>query len=131
METSTKDFLASVLFEIATVAAQGAAYETWTDSFCRKKVSEAWTDSSAPMRKKWNRTISVKNLSDMTQEDLISLGFRSFNGKVTLVPLWAFNYIADGENLISINGKITTKGKDEIDLDVRFGCLAYGFLTKE
>ena len=41
-----------------------------------------------------------------------------------------FNELADGVKLESINGDIYTKGLDYIDLDVRFGCLAFG-LTQE
>jgi len=41
-----------------------------------------------------------------------------------------FNELANGVKLESINGDIYTKGLDYIDLDVRFGCLAFG-LTQE
>jgi len=49
------------------------------------------------------------------------------DGTIRLIPLWAYNYVGDGETLVSIDGSPAVKGKDEIDLDVRFGCIAYGF----
>jgi hypothetical protein len=48
-----------------------------------------------------------------------------------LIPLWAFNYIADGEVLTCIDGTTAIFGKDKVDNDVRFGCIAHGFAKAE
>lgn len=37
--------------------------------------------------------------------------------------------LADGTELISISGERVVKGRDFIDLDTRFGYLAYGIAT--
>jgi len=37
-----------------------------------------------------------------------------------------YNQLPDGTELTSINGKLKTKGIDYIDMDVRFGYIAYG-----
>ena len=41
-----------------------------------------------------------------------------------------YNELADGVKLECIDGQYYTKGSDYIDLDVRFGCIAFG-LTQE
>jgi hypothetical protein len=38
-----------------------------------------------------------------------------------------FEMVPDGAMLISIGNKAKTKGVDEIDMDTRFGCIAWGF----
>jgi hypothetical protein len=106
------------LLTIASRAAQGAAYENWSDSFARKEVAEVWA-SEGP--------ITVSDLREMSAAELDALGFSLWdeNGP-RLIPLWAWGAIKDGEPLVSISGNTKPKG-DECDLDVRGGCTAWGF----
>lgn len=130
MEQNTAEFLQSVLKEIATRASMGAAYEkNWDADFARKEVVEAWKDSAGPMRKARNRKVTVEELKAIPVDTLRQLGFGGWDDSLTLIPIWAWNYIADGETLTCINGGKATKGADDIDLDVRFGCIAHGFDT--
>lgn len=51
-------------------------------------------------------------------------------------PLWLltpdeFARVPDGATLICISGKTAVKGVDYIDLDCRFGCIAWGFLESQ
>lgn len=55
---------------------------------------------------------------------------QKWDERLWLLTQKEFNELADGVKLESINGDIYTKGLDYIDLDVRFGCLAFG-LTQE
>lgn len=130
MEQNTADFLQSVLKEIATRASMGAAYEkNWDANFARKEVVEAWKDERGHMRKARHRKVTVDELKALPVTTLRQLGFGGWEEGLTVIPLWAWNYIADGETLLCIDGKPYVKGKDAIDLDVRFGCIAFGFET--
>lgn len=130
-EMNTQDFLASVLLELASTAAQSAAYPQWTDDFSRKEVREVWSDQQAPLRKQRDRRVTVAQLREISKEQLRFLGFRTWDDSgLQLIPLWAFNYIADGEVLCCIDKAELRKGIDNIDLDVRGGCIAFGFLLQ-
>ena len=130
MDQSPGEFMQSVLKEIATRASMGAAYEkNWDADFARKEVVEAWKDTPGSMRKARHRKVTVAELEAIPVATLRSLGFGAWDEKLTVIPLWAWNYIADGETLTCIDGSQSVKGKDDIDLDVRFGCIAFGFAT--
>lgn len=130
MEMNTQQFLQHALKDIATRAAMGCAYaKNWDADFARKEVMESWRDEGTYSRKASCRKVSVAELQALPISELRSLGFGGWDEKLTLIPLWAWNYIADGETLTSISGDKAVKGEQEIDLDVRFGCIAYGFET--
>ena len=122
------DKIFSILNEIAGAAAQSAAYDQWTPDFCKKELKEVWGNLESPMRRKRNITLTVLDLQNLPKDVLLLAGFCMWDDKLLLVPLWIFNYIANGEVLTCINGRDVIKGTDNIDLDVRNGCTAYGFL---
>lgn len=68
------------------------------------------------------------NYSAATMKDLEALGFGHWSegSRLMLIPLKLYDTIPDGTILTSISGRVVTKGKDEIDLDTRFGCIAFG-----
>ena len=124
---STYNLLNRALLEIAASATMGAAYDSWSDEYCRKEVKEAWR-GVGPFRKEPRRKVTVAELQALTETELNMLGFGNWNGHIRLVPLWAFKTIADGETLISIDNTTAVVGQqDNIDTDVRGGCMAYGF----
>jgi hypothetical protein len=43
-EVSTFEFLNSILKEMGTVGASGAAYASWSDEFIREEINRVWTD---------------------------------------------------------------------------------------
>ena len=51
--------------------------------------------------------------------------------KVWLITPEQFVQLPDGTELTSIRGEKKIKGKDDIDQDIRFGYLAFGFLEKD
>lgn len=123
-ELSTADYLTAVSRRILTTAAMSAAYSHWADDFSRREVRETWDDSG---RLPWARRIQIQDLDALSDGDLQRLGFAIWEDGHWLIPLWAWNYIADGERVISISGNEAIKGSDEIDLDVRGGCIAWGW----
>ena len=46
---------------------------------------------------------------------------------IDLITVDLFNCLKSGTVLMSIRGNVVEVGKDEIDLDTRFGFLAFGF----
>lgn len=126
-ELNTVDFLSRVLLTIATNAAMGCAYPSWRDDFARSKVKEVWLDTPSPMYTSFNRRVTVAELKEVPAAQLLALGFCNWDENLVVIPLWVYNYIKDGEELVSIDDTVKIKNKDYIDLDVRFGCIACGF----
>lgn len=126
---SVYEILRSIQNEIISIACQGVAYEkSWPSDFARKEVSACWKNEEDIFRKKRDFSFTPEDLKDIDLKDLHMMGFGNW-GKdgIILIPLWAYHYIADGTELTSIMGVVAVKGEDDIDLDVRGGCIAYGF----
>lgn len=70
------------------------------------------------------------NPNDLTKEELIEVGFRLWDDETNLmlVPLYLHPYIYPNLVCESINGN--ERLISDVDLDVRFGCIAYGFYPK-
>ena len=62
----------------------------------------------------------------LTMLDLVSFGFGNWDGGLALVPGEWHDRLPNGLVLECISGEEVTVGKDYIDDDIRFGCLAYG-----
>lgn len=121
---STYAYLSRVLIVTANTAAMGAAYKTWTDEYCRKGLEDVWLDRRRPED---GRKVTVAEISELPIFDKRSLGMAAWDDGLWLIPLWMFNYIADGEEFVSIDGERVVKGVDHIDFDTRSGLIAYGF----
>jgi len=55
---------------------------------------------------------------------------QKWDERLWLLTLEEYNELADGIKLECIDGDIYTKGLDYIDIDIRFGCIAFG-LTQD
>jgi hypothetical protein len=55
---------------------------------------------------------------------------KRYDDKLWLLTSEEYKELPDGVRLLCIDNELVTKGKDYIDQDTRFGCLAFG-LTKE
>lgn len=101
----------------------GLSYEGWSDEFSYKKIKEKYTNIKEELKD------IVGDITALSLEELKELGFSKWSeeSELQLIPLWAFDLIPDGTELESISGNKAVKGKGEIDLDVRFGCIAWGF----
>lgn len=100
------------------------AYTNWSDEFCRKETKNAYNRAIDEIKK--------IDFSQITESEAEILGFRRFSSEsyLYLVPLWLYEALPDGTELISIMGDKAVKGKDYIDNDVRFGCLGYGMIIR-
>lgn len=91
-------------------------YTHWSDKFCVKEIRE--------MVSKLGNTVDV---SQLTQQQMIDLGFRYFSedSDLLLIPLWLYPFLEDDIKCIAIDGKAINE-KSKIDTDHRYGMLAFG-----
>lgn len=69
----------------------------------------------------WSEIIAMNPI------ELKNIGFKLYSKEQNsyCIPLDLYGLIPDGTTLTSIFGEKHTKGIDYIDLDTRFGCIAY------
>ena len=124
------DTLKHARTSILTTAASAAAFHgPWSDDFCIKEIKRVWNNTTSVLDKPIGEPLMAEDLREVSTDDLFSLGFGRWSGdsQLLLIPIWAWNFIADGQEVISINGETKVKGTDDIDLDHRGGYLAWGF----
>jgi len=108
------------------------ASQCWSYNWDAKLQASELKDAVSQAQLKLDR-VSVGSLSKMECQDL---GFGQWDNEsgLYLIPLWLFDFLAYGEELVSINGEKKVvgpnyrdnKSPDYIDNDVRFGCVAWG-----
>lgn len=104
--------------------AQTIYYESWDDKFCRDENKKNYGDAIDFLKK----YVDLKSLS---RDDARYLGFGPWDDDLFLIPLYLVPLIPIGIELISINGEIIIYDGTNIDLDTRFGCIAYGIRIPE
>lgn len=69
----------------------------------------------------------LQNITELPKEELEDLGFRLWDeeGELYLIPIWMIDLLPKGMELSDINGDKVLLD-DNLDLDHRFGYLAYG-----
>lgn len=101
----------------------------WSDQLCK---SEALAAKSEALDE-----IGTINLSDLSKDQLFQLGFSAWDDSgLMLIPLWLYCHLPSGLELTSIGGdkvKVSDgyskrESDSYIDNDVRYGCIAYGFI---
>ncbi len=102
-----------VLNEVACIQAYG-----WSDEFARKEVTEALT--------KFQERVGKLDVQSFTRDELFTLGFANWDGKILLIPFYLLPCIPSGTKVYDINDREHIIGKAVLHNDVRFGCLAYG-----
>lgn len=122
MTQSISEKLFAIKNSILISAAEVHQYKSWKDGFARNNIEEAFTKSADRIGK-----ITVDELRQLSKDELYQHGFGNWDGTLVLLPIWFYDFIADGEELISIMGNVTIVGKDHFDTDHRGGFLAYGF----
>lgn len=100
----------------------GITYKGWSDEIAHEQVLESYNNLKEEMAK------IIKDVTKLPVGDLLTLGFLKWDDKseIYLIPLWAYDLIPDGTELTDIFGDKHVKGTHSIDLDARFGCIAYG-----
>lgn len=126
MGKTWKDFsdYTYLLHHVVNMVAMGQEYEkNWSDEYCLKEARR--------VLKEVQDEIEWEFLLELSNQELSYLGFGRWNDKLWLIPIYLWRCVPDGTVLTSINGETKVKGKDIIDLDVRYGRLAYGIIREE
>lgn len=99
-------------------------YKIWEDDFKVEKLNEAYNEFYKSLKEN-----NIIDFNKLTKEEALELRFNLWSEEsgIYLIPLYLAPLIPIGTELTSIMGdKIIFEGMDKIDLDHRFGCLAYG-----
>lgn len=102
-----------------------ASEDYWSPTFCHKNIKDAFGKVCSQLREDidWN---------NLTEQDCRELRFGIWEKEnpLRLIPIWLHKVIPHGTKLTSISGE-EIEYKGQIDLDHRFGCLAWGIIPKE
>jgi hypothetical protein len=113
-------FSTAILSEVA----QGKAYEKhWSDDFALKVAREAL--------EKFQEKAKKVDILSLSKEELFTLGFANWKDSLLLIPLYLLPCLPKGTKVESIAGGKAVLGVDDIDNDVRAGCIAYGIPMKD
>lgn len=101
----------------------------WSDEFCLKEIRNAtekyFTDDYAK---------EVFTLENLTKERAKALRFGRWDKDeqpdLYLFPLWFVFFLPYGTKVIGIGGD-TFEYSEETDIDIRFGCVAFGVELKQ
>lgn len=127
-QTTVYEKLQIIRTSIANAAAAAVAYKhSWSYEYAMKHITQRCEAQRGalfhPMEWKLTRKEFYQELNHEQRMEF----FGNWNDSdFYLIPLWMFNYIKDGEELVSIMGGEVVKGPD-VDLDNRAGFIAYGF----
>lgn len=66
------------------------------------------------------------DFDNLTKDEAISLGFKLWKDNIMLIPLYLKPKLPIGIELVDIFDDIVKYDGNNIDNDIRFGCLAYG-----
>lgn len=116
-----KEIISSLIW-YANRVSETVQYKSWSDEFCRKEINEV-TDVFLTNIKKH---IDFENL---TRKEAYELGFCLWEegSNLCLIPLYLLPIIPIGTKLKSISGEEFIYNGKNVDNDIRFGCIAYGF----
>ena len=103
--------------------------DSWSDEFCLKDIRQA-------IEKYYSEDYvkEVFTLDNLTRERAKNLRFGRWNedeqSDLYLFPLWFVFFLPYGTKVIGIGGD-TFEYSEESDLDIRFGCVAFGVELKQ
>lgn len=122
-----KQEIVNCLTYLANYVAETIAYEdTWSPKFCHVELSGAFSRVNEELSKHLD-------WSNLTERDCKALRFGKLEegNPLRLIPIWLYKVIPIGTELTSINGEKVIFNGHNIDLDTRYGCLAYGIIPKQ
>lgn len=114
----TKKTLMSYMYEYAKVAGCYYEFKTWT----RETFEDLLNRRILAQNK-----LTLEELRQVPLDDLTDLGFGIWSNEsgLLLIPIYFVRAINQGEIVNSING--ATCKLSEVDYDVRYGLIGYGF----
>lgn len=111
---------------LANTLAESYTYP-WSDAFKAKELKNNF-DKFYESAKKLDL-----DLDKLTVDELQEMRFRKWDDEsnLWLIPLWFVPLLPVGIELTTIFGNKVTYTGDNIDLDIRFGCIAFGIVKKD
>ena len=102
--------------------------KNWSNEFCLKDIREAIEKYYSDEYVK-----EIFKIDNLTKERAKALRFCQWdeeNPDLYLFPLWFVLFLPYGTKIIGIGGD-TFEYSEEIDLDIRFGCVSFGVELKQ
>lgn len=116
---------------LANKMAQSYLYENWSDEFARKETRNAFDRFYKSLKRNSNKELI--DFDELTAEEAKELRFGKWSedSDLYLIPLYLVPLIPLGTEFKNICGdKEIFNGLDSMDLDIRFGCTAWGIEIK-
>lgn len=100
----------------------------WSEKFKAEEIKRAFDKFYESAK----NTLDL-DLNKLTIAELQEMRFMRWSEEsdLWLIPLWFVPLLPVGIELTTIFGQKVTYTGDNIDLDIRFGCIAYGIMKKE
>ena len=110
---------------IVNRAAEVIAYDNWAADFAARQIREV------PDVLRQEPELTGIQPCELTSEQCDELGFGTWSedNPMRLIPLWLFPFLADEITTTCISGSVVHR-REDMDNDVRFGCIAYGVTAK-
>lgn len=121
-----KQEIINCLTWLANRVSETTTYKSWSDEFKCKEVKKSMDKFVEELKKHID-------FSNLTEEDCRELRFKRWDEEsdIMLIPLYLVPAIPIGTTLTSISGEDVIYDGHNIDLDIRFGCIAYGIKPKK
>jgi hypothetical protein len=98
---------------------------SWSETFCKEQLEETFSANES-FGKSAIGLLTADELKALGRDTLYQYGFGNWDGKIVLLPLWIVSFVEPDTTLTSISGDISAL--EDCDKDIRYGCIAYGFV---
>ena len=132
MFSNTFKVINNIRIELCDIAAQSAHYRGWDNEFSRKEIKNIVFNEADVLRKKRETVILDAHLQDLSEPELIELGFREWSVKTPglwLIPLFLKEYLSQTMIVTDISGR--TYAVADADTDTRAAVCAWGFFHQK
>lgn len=132
MFSTTFKVINNIRIELCHRAAEASHYKGWDDAFARKEIKSVVFNEAVTFRKKRETVILDAHLQDLTESELVELGFREWSVDTPglwLIPLFLKEYLSQTMIVTDIRGR--TYAVADADTDTRFGVCAWGFFHQK
>lgn len=132
MFSSTFKVINNIRNELCLKAAEASHYKGWDDAFAREEIRTVVFNEADVLRKKRETAILDAHLQDLSEPELIELGFREWSAKTPglwLIPLFLKEYLSQTMIVTGISGR--TYAVADADTGTRSGVCAWGFFHQK
>ncbi len=106
-------------FAVWSAQSAGEIYSQWSDEYVKQSIYKRREEMAKAFPKELD-------LSQLTKQEMRSLGFGSWDGECLLIPIWLFRILPpDTPVVCPLSGEFDETTVAEADDDIRFGCTAW------